>query len=171
MSVRSESLKDGQRVEQPSRIASAETAALAIALLFFGGLGWIAGGKFTVEGWTDWFNRIGHWIGVEGALTVPRGWVLVALIALSGVAYSLVEIAFRSTTARRQPLFWVAWLPIVATDVGSTYFGVRAAGSADPLILQQVAAAWPLAILVALVLTFLPEWMMIGAWKLLRRLL
>jgi hypothetical protein len=170
MTVHSEPLKDGQRVTQPPRVG-AENIALAAALLFFGGLAWVAGGKFTVEGWADWLSRIGAWLGVEGALEAPRGWVLIGLTLAVGLVYSFVELRVRSSAARHSPLFWLAWLPLVATDVGSTYVGLRATPDTAPLIIQQIAASWVLSALVTAVLTFTPEYMVIGALRLLRRLL
>jgi hypothetical protein len=154
-------------VSAPQR---AEMIALAIVLLIFGALAWIVGGKYTVEGWTDWMSRFGQWIGLVSApVDPPRGWFLVGLVIALGALYSLVELLVWRASARRLPLFWIGWLPIVGSDVGSTLFGLVSVRADDPLILQQLAAAWPIALVCAIILTFLPEWMIVGGLKILRR--
>lgn len=168
MTIRSENLNDGQRVEKPARI-SPENIAVAAALVFFGGLAWIIGGKFTIEGWATWLNHIGAYLGIDGSLQAPRGWTLVGTTIVVGVIYSFVELRIRSRAARTQPLFWLVWIPIILTDVGSTFFGLQAVAPTDPLVVRQVAAIWPLAALIAAVLTFVPEYMILGAWHILRR--
>lgn len=143
--------------------------ALAIALLVFGIIGWLAGGKYTVEGWVVALNMFARWIGVTQQLPMPRGWWLVGAVALAGVVYSRVETQALHKRAQRLPSFWVGWALIVLTDVGSTLLGVlNPAPNAAPILLQ-LAQIIPLAILWSLLLTFIPEWLIISAWTMLRR--
>ena len=46
--VRSEPIKDGQPVIVAPRAPRPEYLALALALLFFGGIAWVAGGKLSM---------------------------------------------------------------------------------------------------------------------------
>lgn len=142
---------------------------LAIVLLGFGVLGWIAGGKYTIEGWIVALNMFARWIGVEQQLSVPRGWWLIAAIVASGVVYSRVELLAWRNTVHRMPSFWIGWILIVLTDVGSTLLGVlNPARDAAP-IFHQLAQTAPAAIGWALILTAAPEYLMLSGWRLFRR--
>lgn len=161
--VRSEPLEAPQAKPQGSLYA------LAIVLLVFGGIGWLAGGKYTVEGWVVALNMFARWIGVEQQLSIPRGWWLVGAVAISGVIYSKVELLAWRNTVQRMPAFWIGWLLIVLTDVGSTLLGViNPAPDAAP-IFHQLATMVPAALVWALVLTAAPEYLILGGIKLFRR--
>lgn len=143
--------------------------ALAIVLFVFGGLGWIAGGKYTVEGWVVALNMFARWIGIAQQLTVPRGWWLVGAVVVSGVVYSKVELLAWRNTVHRMPSFWMGWLLIVLTDIGSTLLGVmNPAPDAAPVFLQLASIA-PAAIAWALILTAAPEYLILGSLRLFRR--
>jgi hypothetical protein len=185
VSVRSEELRDSTPASQPAArsaerpaerarpaprgVPASARAALALVLFVFGGIAWIAGGKYTIEGWAIVLNMFTRWIGLGTVLAVPRGLPLLGAIVGVGLVYSLVELLVWRASARRMAVFWVGWVPIVASDIWSTLVGVLAVSPSDPLLLRQVAALLPLAILWSLVLTFVPEWMIVGAWRLLRR--
>lgn len=168
-SVRSEPLKDGQPAEKIVRPPSGGMWALSVALLVFGLIGWLAGGKYTVEGWVVALNMFARWIGVDGQLATPRGWVLIACVIGVSLVYSKVELLAWRKNVQRMPVFWLAWMLIGFTDVGSTLLGVLTPASDAPAVFVQIAAVLPLAILWALVLTVAPEYMILGAWRLLRR--
>lgn len=154
---------------QPQGKPQASLYALAIVLLTFGGLGWIAGGKYTVEGWVVALNMFARWVGIEQQLATPRGWWLVASVVVAGVIYSRVELLAWRNTVHRMPTFWLGWVLIVLTDVGSTLLGVmNPAPDAHPVFLQLAKTA-PAAIFWALVLTAAPEYLILGGWRLFRR--
>lgn len=166
--VRSEPLTNGKPVQRQAK-PQASLYALAVVLFIFGGIGWIAGGKYTVEGWVVALNMFARWIGIGQQLTVPRGWWLVGAVVVSGFLYSKVELLAWRNTVHRLPSFWIGWLLIVATDVGSTLLGVlNPAPDAAP-IFHQIAAIAPAAIFWALVLTAAPEYLILGALRLFRR--
>jgi hypothetical protein len=166
--VRSEPLANGKPVVRGPK-PQASLYALAIVLFIFGGIGWLAGGKYTVEGWIVALNMFARWIGIEQQLTVPRGWWLVGAVLVSGVVYSKVEVLALRNTVQRMPAFWIGWLLIVATDIGSTLLGVlNPAPNAAPILIQ-LASIVPLAIVWAIALTFVPEWLILSATRLLRR--
>jgi len=166
--VRNEPLVNGKAVARPPK-PQASLYALAIVLFVFGGLGWLAGGKYTVEGWVVALNMFAQWIGIEQQLSVPRGWWLVGAVAVSGVVYSRVELLAWRNTVHRMPSFWIGWVLIVLTDVGSTLLGVlNPAPDAAP-IFHQLAMIAPAAIIWAVILTAAPEYLILAAWRLLRR--
>jgi hypothetical protein len=142
---------------------------LAIVLFVFGAIGWIAGGKYTVEGWIIALNMFGRWIGVPVALTAPRGWALVGAIVISGVIYSRVELLGLRNTVQRMPSFWIAWLLIFLTDIGSTLIGVlNPPADAAPALITLALLPW-LAVVWAIVLTLMPEYLILSAIRLFKR--
>jgi hypothetical protein len=169
--VRSEPLENGQPREErrPQTKPQGSLYALSLVLLAFGILGWLAGGKYTVEGWVVALNMFARWIGVEQQLIVPRGWWLVGAVAASGLIYSRVEMLALRNTVQRMPAFWIGWLLIVATDVGSTLIGVLNPPADAAPVLLQLAKLIPMAIVWALLLTFVPEWLILSATRIFRR--
>lgn len=165
--VRSEALESREKKEAPA--PSANMWALGIVLLVFGVLGWIAGGKYTVEGWVVALNMFARWVGIEQQLSVPRGWWLVAAVVASGVVYSRVELLAWRKNAQRLPTFWIGWILIVLTDVVSTLLGVLNPAQDAAPVFHQLAAALPAAVLWSLILTAAPEYLMLGGYKLFRR--
>jgi len=86
--------------------------------------------------------------------------------------YSRVETRIwhqRAGSLMRAPLFWIGWVIIVGTDVGSTYLGVRTPPADAWPITLQIASSAGVSFVVSLVLTFIPEWMLIGAVRFLKR--
>lgn len=166
--VRSEPLENGKRKERVQGRPRSPMLALSIVLLLFGGIGWIAGGKYTVEGWVVALNMFGRWIGLAQGIPMPRGWVLVIAVVVVSVIYSRVELLAWRKQAQRLPTFWIGWVLIVLTDVGSTLLGVlNPAPDAAP-VFQQLAATVPAAILWSIILTAAPEYLILGGYRLLR---
>jgi len=83
-------LKDGA-VVAPHR-PRPDIVALALVLLVFGGIAWIAGSKYTVEGWVIGLNLFATWLGIDSAMPTPRGVLLLFLIVGVGLVYSLVDL-------------------------------------------------------------------------------
>jgi hypothetical protein len=160
------------RAEQPAAPAQeAQKApktqsewALGIALLAFGGLAWLGSAKYTLIGWIVGLNTALAWLGLPLRVPPVAGWFILLAVPL-GVVYSRVETrVWRGGRGlMRSPLFWLGWVVIVATDVGSTYLGVRTPPpDAWPITIQIASSGW-VAFVVSLSLTFIPEWMLIGA--------
>lgn len=149
--------------------------AVGVALFAFGIPMWLAGGKYTVEGWIEWIRMLSTWFGTPLAIPRPVGWWLLVILPVA-IIYSRVEVRHRPASWRagrmhftHDPLFWVAWLLIVCTDIFTTYTGVRSPAADATLLLQQVASSWWLSGTWATILTFAPEWMIIGGMYLIRR--
>jgi hypothetical protein len=67
------------------------------------------------------------------------------------------------------PSFWIAWLLIIATDVGSTYLGVvNPSPTSAPVLLQLALLPW-LALVWAIILTVLPEYLILSGIRLFKR--
>src|SRR5262245_38811164 len=119
--ITSTPLQDGKPI--PKKPLSWGDWALALALLIFGGIGWAAGGKYTIDGWHAGLTMFVRFLGAPFALPRPSGWLLLLLIAIVGVIYSRVELLIWRASSRKQVLFWIGWLLVVLTDVGSTLLG------------------------------------------------
>src|SRR5262249_28311608 len=117
----------------------------------------------------NWFLA---WLGLPAGIPTPTGYYMLLMIPL-GLLYSLVEIKrpwkYRSKRADKVALYWVIWAALALSDIGSTFAGVSKPAQDAWTIAKQVAALWPLAVAWAAVLTFVPEWLITGAVKLLRR--
>ena len=166
------------RRTEPATSAPAQTAApkssnewaLGVALMVFGGALWIASAKYTLLGWVVGLNTALAWLGLPLRVPAPVSYAILLAVPL-GVIYSRVETRVwqGSRTIFRAPLFWLGWIVIVATDVGSTYLGVRTpAADAWPITIQ-IASSALVSFVVSLVLTFIPEWMILGALRFLTR--
>lgn len=165
--VRSEPLTNGKPVVR--KAPSGSMLPLGIVLFVFGALGWIAGGKYTVEGWVVALNMFGRWVGVTQQLTTPRGWWLVGAIVASGLVYSKVELMVWKRAVYRSVAFWIGWGLIFLSDLGSTVIGVVNPAPDAALVFHQLAALAPLAIIWSVVLTVAPEYLILEGYKLFRR--
>lgn len=169
MTVQSKEIKEAKD-EQPAAIGGAWS--VGVVLLAFGVPGWLAGGRYTVDGWVVWLNWFSTWLHIPASIPRIAGWGLLLVLPVAYI-YSQVEVTHRpvrrvgSHWRSAGPLFWAAWLLIVATDVGSTYQGVRAPAPGAWEITRQVAAEPWLAFFWASILTFAPERLIIGGIRLL----
>src|SRR5260221_6899166 len=123
--VRSEALKTAVAKR------SNGTWSLALALLAFGGIGWVLGGMFTFDGWITWVNGLLNIVRLPLAIPPVAGLSRLLFIPLA-IAYSRVEVKHRPVRRDKQgvfhfepPLFWVGFVLITLTDIGSTAVGVQ----------------------------------------------
>lgn len=161
----------GQERQAQSKPQKARNVPVGVALAIFGGTLWLIGARYTLDGWVWGVNLLLSWLSLPVSIPRPVSWFVLLALPL-GVLYSAVETGIwyrRSAAAIRSPLFWLAWLAIVGTDVFSTWLGVRVVQPDSWLLTQQVAANGWAALVWALVLTFLPEWAILGARFFLRR--
>lgn len=149
---------------------------VGIALLIFGIPMWLIGGQYTVEGWVEWINTFISLFNI--AVTIPRpvGYWLLGILVPVAFIYSQVEVRHRPIRWKAgrlhfnpNLLFWVAWLCIVGTDLITTYTGVRTPAADAWQITRQVAASTWGAGSWATILTFAPEWMILGGVYLIKR--
>ena len=164
---------------------------LGLVLVVAGALGWVAGARFTAEGWPRGITMIvAALFSFDLGLQVPRGRQLLGAALAFGLFYSWVEVRLRpfryvrpkaedgQPAARGHwhiapPAHWVAWLIVVATDVGTTFVGVAAlvllaeAGAEVWPIFLEIAASRDLNGAASLVLTFAPELSIMAGWRLL----
>ncbi len=161
-----------QPKEQPQEHVSARPWPAAIALVIVGSLLWLAGAKYTLLGWVTGLNWFLGWLDLPARIPAPVGYYMLIMIPV-GLLYSLVEVKrpwkHRSKNSERTALYWVVWALLVVSDIGTTFMGVSNPPSNAWAISHQLAEIWLLAGAWAAVLTFVPEWMITGALKLIRR--
>lgn len=166
--VRSEPLKDGKPITR--QISSGEWA-IGAALITFGMLGWLTGARYTLLGWVIGLNLFLTWLGIPVQVPTPVGWWILAMVPIA-LVYSRVEMQVWKAHKRHGQslaLFIIGWLLIVATDVGTTYIGVRTPPQDAWPVTLTIAASAPLAFAWAAILTFVSDWLIIGGWRLVKR--
>lgn len=177
--IRSAPMRDAEVIDaraerRQSRRGRAVQWSVGLTLLAFGVPAWFVGGRYTVEGWVIWLNRLLGWFGVAEQLPVPRGWPLLALVIVAALIYSRVEVAhrpWRRVDGRwmlAAPLAWAAWVLIVGTDLGSTYQGIITPPAGSEQWVRDVAASDWASGFATFVLTFGPEWFILGGIRLLK---
>lgn len=160
--VRSEPLKS----KRPGGAVS-----IGITLIVFGVIGWATGARYTLFGWVIGLNLFFAWLGLPIMIPTPTGWWVLALIPV-GVLYSRAELQiWKVRTARGEALarLLIGWLLIIATDVGSTYIGVRTPQPEAWPITMSIAASAFLSFAWAVILTFASDWLILLGYKLFRR--
>ena len=155
------------------------TWALGLTLIAFGGIGWIFGGSFTLDGWISWMNSVLAIVRLPLAIPQAQGLWRLLFIPLAFV-YSRVETRHRPVWRDAQgrwhfetPIFWVGFLLITLTDIGSTAVGLQATdpaawGVLAPTVSWIVASGGRVGS-VATILTFAPEWLILSGMWLLKR--
>jgi hypothetical protein len=148
---------------------------LGIALLVFGSLLWVAGARYTVDGWVTGLNWVLTWMGMAERLETLTGWSLIGVAFVVGLIYSWVEVkgrpfwriggVWRFAAADA----WLGWLLLVASDVLTTYAGAQVVAADAWSITRTIAGNVFLAFGWALILTFIPEWLIGGSVRHFRR--
>jgi hypothetical protein len=130
--------------------------AYGFAALLFGLPAWPLGAFFTAAGWAMGLNWILSFLGVPYQIPAPTGLIGVGCAAVVGLIYSRIE--FHPPTRHRTPgvmlLLWAVWVAIIVTDVGSTYAGIAIPG--------------PITAVVATLLTFAPDQLIMRGWRIVR---
>ena len=166
--VRSEPLANGKAI---ARAKSGGDWAVGTALIVFGLIGWLSGAKYTLFGWVVGLNLFFTWLGLPISIPAPTGWWILTMVPI-GIVYSWVEAQVWNAHKRHGQalvLFAMGWLLIVATDVGTTYLGVRTPPADAWPITLTIAGSVGLAFIWAAILTFVSDWLIIGGVKLIKR--
>ncbi len=147
---------------------------LGIALLVFGVPMWLAGARYTVDGTRIAVNLLLAWLGVPYALPTPAWYGMLLLIAVVGWVCSRVEV--HSFPIRRIGgtlrfigiAGFIGWALVGAADLGTTVLGVITPAPDAWPITRWIAATPAATAVVSAVLTFLPEWLILAGWWMLR---
>lgn len=168
MSVTSKDLpakQDTSQAHPPVRQRGGRLARLALGLVLisFGIPFWFAGARYTLDGWIIFINWFLGWMAIPFSLERPDWRVYLTLMLAIGLIYSVVEVS--QAPAWFKQLSWaivaglVGWLLVSGSDLGSTFVGVtNPAPNAWPLT-RWVATHTLIAGLWTILLTFLPEWL------------
>jgi hypothetical protein len=130
---------------------------------------WVVGAFYTLQGWTIGLNLVASAVHLPARMPAPSGWWVLLLIPL-GLLYSFVEVRLYPRPPHgdwgRWFLLSVIFAVVILSDLGTTYLSV-VAPDPDASSVARWAASTPLASGVwTAVLTFAPEWLIIGGYKL-----
>ncbi len=186
MTRRSRAITDGEGREDDEMAvrSSASTSApvtrkktgylwpAGIVAWLFGIPLWVIGAFYTLQGWTIGLNLVASVIHLPARAPVPGGWWVLLFIPM-GLLYSYVEVKLYPRSSAddwgRWFLLFVIFAAVILSDLGTTYLSV-VTPDADALLLSRWAAQTPLASGAwTIFLTFAPEWLVIGGWKLFGR--
>ncbi len=130
---------------------------------------WVVGAFYTLQGWTIGLNLVASAVHLPARVPAPGGWWVLLLIPL-GLLYSFVEVRLYPHSPGGN---WGRWFlllfifaVVILSDLGTTYLSVITPDP-DASALAKWAASTPLASGAwTVVLTFAPEWLIIGGYKL-----
>ena len=161
--------------------------AVALFALVLGAPAWLEGARTTRDGWVLFLNSILSRVGVPYLIpdaTTWRWWLALGMMVALGFAYSRVEIFAAPVRPPRSWLrdffkidawhierrwqVWLVWIIIISTDVYTMYLGARAPRASDPAIFHQIAASLRSAAIYAILITFLPDRLILFGWRQLR---
>lgn len=167
MTIRSQEMDNGELVAPVKRAGNVLTG---IAMLLFGVPLWFIGGRYTVDGWIIAINLLLTWLRLPVEIPAPGPWLALALLIILGLVYSWVEVRYRPGRKWRTMSGGViaATVLVNVTDFASTILGVMTPPANSWPIVLFVASAPPLAIFLGVLLTYLPEWLIMGAIKTMR---
>lgn len=171
--VRSEPLINGRTGAEIGQPARPGNKVFALIVLFLGLILWVPAARWTIDGWIAWLNGMAGWLGIAEPLPRLSGWTLLIGAAVVGGLYSLVEIYWQPAQRKggrlvfAEPLIWVVWFLITATDVYTTYLGFLLPPE-NAQLWQESAQNPNVAALVSILLTFIPNWMILRGLKRLR---
>lgn len=171
--VRVRDLEPEPAAEPKRRNGFDTTPLVGIALLTMGGVMWLVGARYTLDGLIIGSNWLLAWLTLAARIPPAVGWWVLLAIPV-GLVFSRIEIAHAPMHKRSgawmgaAPERWVIWLTLVAIDVTTTYVGFVGVEHQWPFV-AQIAALPFWSVLWALVLTFAPEWLILGGWKLISK--
>lgn len=174
MAVRSEELINGRTKEEARAGVRPGNKVYGLIVLFLGIILWVPAARWTIDGWIAWINGMAGWLGIVEPLPRLTGWPLLIGAAVVGGLYSLVEIYWQPVQRKSgkliyaEPLIWVVWFMITASDVYTTYLGFLLPPETAGQLWQESAQNANVAALVSILLTFIPNWMILRGLKRLR---
>lgn len=138
-----------------------------IMMLIVGAAGWLLGAGYSVDGWTGGANLLASWLTLPVVVPTPVSWPRLVAIAVLGILYSCCELYVRPSRAEDwggNVAIVVLMVVIHGSDIGSTYLGVVAPRPGSWPIAMWVASVPPVALVWSLVLTYLPELLLLKGW-------
>lgn len=162
MTIRSELLRDGERIQKKRPPPWVPMAAVIIGAAL-----WPLGARFTIDG-IIW---IGNWL--LAFLTMPvrlpaPTYATYLVLAPLPIVCSFVEwrpMRWDWQHELRNPYGVVVWLFIAGIDLFTTYAGVRNPDPDATAAFREVAQSLALSGILTVALTFGPEWLLREGWR------
>ncbi len=152
-----------------------DNTAVRILAFAVGGIWWLSGARYTLEGWMQFINVFLQWFFATlpgdrnwqlPAITSPGVYILLVLVA--GIIYSRVEVgqyreAVRGGVSALGVGTFILFIFANGSDWGSSYLGMTAPQPEDAWpVSQWLAATLPAAALWSLFTTYGPEVLLFG---------
>lgn len=172
MTVRSEHIKDGQRVERVSLIHWERLPIVLLGWLLLG-LWWLVGGKYTIDGLPLLSNEVLAFFRAPQVFEPVTDWRIYVVLCWLPFLISVAERRYAPwrRLALSAIMVWVlvVWLVVSGLDAGSTWLAVTHPPADAYTFSKQLAAIKPLAAVWSIMTTFLPETGIGALWWWLRR--
>jgi hypothetical protein len=175
--VQSKPLINGEIEEKEQHAPSVRGGwyAVGLAAFAFGGPLWFVGARYTLDGWVYALNWLAAFIQIPGRLPVATGWASVVIFVALGLIYSRVEVHYFPLRRRDDRIIaapwqlWVVYFLLIGTDLLTTALGVLfPSPTAHPAALAM-AGNMVIAPIATVILTFLPEQLILFGLKMFRR--
>lgn len=151
------------RTRPPARLSLPTVAGAVLGGVIFSGA-WLAGAKYTLDGWILGVNLFLTWLHLPASVAINDPWARVVGIVLIGLGYSAVEVVLRPR--RNGSIIWAAvWILLIVSDVGSTFLGVISPRDGAWPVSVWLAQTWGAALAWAMILTFGPEQGLVRIWR------
>lgn len=144
--------------------------AIPLAGLIIGCILWPIGARYSIDGLFWLVNAILGFLRVPLALVTPPHYAFYCLLAPLPYICSRVEWKpplYRSGDQWRVAAanVVVTWLIIAGYDLGTTYLGVGTPAPGSSAVSGEIAASTFVAVVLSVILTFGPEWLIRSSWR------
>lgn len=137
---------------------------LGVLCILFGIALWLLGAHYSIDGWVIGVNLIADATRIPFRLSSPEGLLRPLLILALGLIYSLAEVFARPVRGAGVAVWCFSALGLALvhlTDVGTTILALLTPASGAWAVAHWLAAQSPLAAICAVILTYLPEGLII----------
>jgi|SRR5215471_11814782 len=173
MTVRSQEMRDGEPVKKRASVVHWDRVPVVLLGLFFLGLWWLIGGKYTIDGLPLLLNEILAFLRAPRLFHAVDDWRVYVALCWLPICISIAER--RYAPWRRLTLstimLWVllVWLIVSGLDAVSTWLAITNPPPDAYAISRQLAEVRPLALAWTIATTFLPESAIAALWWWLRK--
>lgn len=178
MAVTSTELKDGKPVEEGRPIPAPplpaikpqRSIAIAVAGLIIGCILWPIGARYSIDGLFWLVNAVLAFLRVPIALITPPHYAFYCLLA--PLPYLCSRVEWHWPVYRDKAKRWriapanvvVTWAGVAGYDLSTTYLGMGTPTN-GAAVSAEIAASAIIAAVIAVGLTFGPEWLTRRSWR------
>jgi len=140
--------------------------SFTLVALALGGLAWLVGARYTIDGIIWMFNLAMATVGESYRLEASRNLYLGMLVI--PIIFSMVEWGMGKLVLKSEWETRILWAVVILIDLTTTGFGLAATEPGDLGILAWAVSSLLPIIGITFFLTFWPEWILKWGWRKLR---